>query len=106
MYPPYLIQWLRHNQHSTSPLKLSNGKSLPTEADASLKAYIRSAFMEELSHEISTPKHGHHLQKDLIWDFMDNHDIEPTDTNWNSIAKIYLRMRKPPLRRRPRTGQE
>lgn len=31
---------------------------------------------------------------DIIYDFMDKHGIERTETNWESIRQMYLRMRK------------
>ena len=32
-------------------------------------------------------------KQDLIWAWMETHGIEATDTNFNTIAKIYLRKR-------------
>jgi hypothetical protein len=33
-------------------------------------------------------------KQDLIYAWMDAHDIEDTETNWNAISKIYARKRK------------
>lgn len=35
-----------------------------------------------------------HRQDNLIYAFMEKHGIEPTETNWNAIAKRYQRKRK------------
>ena len=38
---------------------------------------------------------GHDVQiTDIIYDFMDKHGIERTETNWETIRQMYLRMRK------------
>ncbi len=38
---------------------------------------------------------GHDVQiTDIIYDFMDKHGIERSETNWETLRQMYLRMRK------------
>lgn len=54
------------------------------------KKLFRSVMIIELGELFS-----HDVQiTDIIYDFMDKHGIERTETNWETIRQMYLRMRK------------
>lgn len=54
------------------------------------KKLFRSVMILELGGLFS-----HDVQiTDIIYDFMDKHGIERTETNWETIRQMYLRMRK------------
>ena len=64
-----------------------------------LKRTIRDRFIIELWTDLH--RHGYigRRRDELIYAWMEAHGIEITDTNWNSIAKIYIRQYKNYLQR-------
>lgn len=54
---------------------------------------IRSRFVTELWKDLHRFGNIGKRKQDLIWAWMDAHGIEMTETNWNTIAKIYKRKR-------------
>lgn len=66
---------------------------LPPRAQTSLLNIVRNRFDVQLWQEL------HHFgkigrrQDELIYAWMEAHGIEPTETNWNAIAKRYQRQR-------------
>ena len=64
-----------------------------------LKRTIRDRFIIELWTDLH--RHGYigRRRDELIYAWMDAHGIELTETNWNTIAKIYIRQYKNYLQR-------
>ena len=64
-----------------------------------LKRTIRDRFVIELWTDLH--RHGYigRRRDELIYAWMDAHGIELTETNWNTIAKIYIRQYKNYLQR-------
>ena len=66
---------------------------LPKHARSALLVSIRNRFDIELWNDL------HHFgaigsrQDELIYAWMEKHNIEPTEANWNAIAKRYQRQR-------------
>ena len=54
---------------------------------------IRSRFVMALWKDLYKFGYIGKKKQDLIWAWMETHGIEATDTNFNTIAKIYLRKR-------------
>ena len=67
---------------------------LPKTARNELRRCIRSRFVIELWTDLFRFGYIGKQKQDLIWAWMEAHGIEATDTNWNTIAKIYDRKRK------------
>ena len=53
-------------------------------------------------------KFGHigKQRQDLIYAWMDAHDIDDTETNWNTISKIYTRKREAYRKQKQRSNNE
>ena len=66
---------------------------LPASGRRSLARCIRSRFVIALWNDLYKFGNIGKRKQDLIWTWMEAHGIEPTDTNWNTIAKIYMRKR-------------
>ena len=66
---------------------------LPHRARRQLASCIRSRFVIALWTDLYKFGYIGKRKQDLIWAWMEAHGIELTDTNWNAIAKIYLRKR-------------
>ena len=62
-------------------------------ARLALAECIRSRFVMELWKDLHRFGNIGKRKQDLIWAWMDTHGIEMTETNWNTIAKIYKRKR-------------
>lgn len=62
-------------------------------ARLALTECIRSRFVLELWKDLHKFGNIGKRKQDLIWAWMDAHGIEATETNWNTIAKIYKRKR-------------
>lgn len=62
-------------------------------ARLALTECIRSRFVMELWKDLHRFGNIGKRKQDLIWAWMDAHGIEMTETNWNTIAKIYKRKR-------------
>lgn len=62
-------------------------------ARLALTECIRSRFVLELWKDLHRFGNIGKRKQDLIWAWMDTHGIEATETNWNTIAKIYKRKR-------------
>ena len=62
-------------------------------ARLALTECIRSRFVLELWKDLHKFGNIGKRKQDLIWAWMDTHGIEATETNWNTIAKIYKRKR-------------
>lgn len=62
-------------------------------ARLALAECIRSRFVLELWKDLHKFGNIGKRKQDLIWAWMDAHGIEMTETNWNTIAKIYKRKR-------------
>lgn len=58
-----------------------------------LQRCIRSRFVMTLWKDLYKFGYIGKKKQDLIWAWMETHGIEATDTNFNTIAKIYLRKR-------------
>lgn len=54
---------------------------------------IRSRFVVALWKDLYKFGYIGKRKQDLIWAWMETHGIEATETNWNTISKIYLRKR-------------
>ena len=54
---------------------------------------IRTRFVVALWKDLYKFGYIGKRKQDLIWAWMDAHGIEMTETNWNTIAKIYKRKR-------------
>ncbi len=54
---------------------------------------IRTRFVVALWKDLYKFGYIGKRKQDLIWAWMETHGIEATETNWNTIAKIYLRKR-------------
>lgn len=66
---------------------------LPKSARKELRKCIRSRFVIELWTDLFRFGYIGKKKQDLIWAWMESHGIESTETNWNTIAKIYMRKR-------------
>ncbi len=66
---------------------------LPPRACQTLYNCIKSCFDSQLFGELHTIRSKDVLLTDLIYAFMEKHGIEDTETNWNTLAKIYKRKR-------------
>ena len=67
---------------------------LPKSARNSLKRCIRTRFVIQLWSDLFRFGYIGKEKQDLIWAWMETHGIEATETNWNTIAKIYDRKRR------------
>ena len=72
---------------------------LPNSAMNELKKCIRNRFVIQLWNDLHNFGYIGKKRSALIYAWMDSHGIELNDTNWNSIAKIYLRQHKNYLER-------
>lgn len=66
---------------------------LPASGRRSLARCIRSRFVIALWNDLYKFGHIGKQKQDLIWTWMDAHGIEATETNFNTIIKIYKRKR-------------
>jgi len=61
---------------------------------AALISACKKLFRAQLFEELH-PLFDHDVQiTDVIYDYMDRHGIERTETNWETIRQMYFRMRK------------
>lgn len=67
---------------------------LPPRAMQTLYNCIKSSFDVQLFQELHSIGQKGTLLSDLIYSFMEKHGIEDDETNWNTLAKIYMRKRK------------
>lgn len=75
---------------------------LPVYAKKELKNTIRNRFIIELWRNLHHYGHIGKRRDHLIYGFMESHGIEINDTNYNTIAKIYLRQHRAYLARERR----
>ena len=66
---------------------------LPPKATEALKACIRNRFDIEMWNALHRFDAIFQRQDNLIYAFMEKHNIEQTEKNWNAIAKRYQRKR-------------
>jgi hypothetical protein len=66
---------------------------LPKNAQRALAQCIRTRFVVALWKDLYKFGYIGKRKQDLIWAWMEAHGIEASETNWNTIAKIYLRKR-------------
>ncbi len=66
---------------------------LPVAARKSLARCIRSRFVIALWNDLYKFGHIGRQKQDLIWTWMESHGIETSETNFNTIFKIYKRKR-------------
>ena len=66
---------------------------LAAKSRRALAQCIRARFVTALWQDLYKFGYIGKRKQDLIWAWMETHGIEATDTNWNTIAKIYLRKR-------------
>ena len=66
---------------------------LPPKATEALKACIRNRFDISMWNALHRFDALFQRQDHLIYAFMEKHGIEPTEKNWNAIAKRYQRKR-------------
>lgn len=66
---------------------------LPHKSRRALARCIRSRFVVALWKDLYKFGYIGKRKQDLIWTWMETHGIEATETNWNTISKIYLRKR-------------
>lgn len=66
---------------------------LPPRACSLLLSTLRNRFDLALWTTLHKFSSVFHRQDDLIYAFMEKNGIEPTETNWNAIAKRYQRKR-------------
>lgn len=66
---------------------------LPHSARRSLANSIRNRFIIALWNDLYRFGNIGRRKQDLIWAWMEAHGIDATETNWNTIAKIYKRKR-------------
>lgn len=78
---------------------------LPIAARRSLMQCIRSRFAVQLWKDLHKFGNIGRRKQDLIYAWMEAHGIEKNDTNWNTIAKIYMRKRDV-YRRRHRQNKD
>lgn len=66
---------------------------LPHKARRALAHCIRTRFVIALWNDLNKFGYIGRRKQDLIWAWMEAHGIMATETNWNTIAKIYMRKR-------------
>ena len=66
---------------------------LPPKAHELMVSVIRGRFDIDMWTSLNRFVSGVGRIDEMIYAFMEAHGIEPTDTNWNAIAKRYQRMR-------------
>lgn len=66
---------------------------LPERATRALLGIIRNRFDVQLYTDLHCFGNIGKRQDELIYAWMEKHCIDPTETNWNAIAKRYQRMR-------------
>ena len=81
----------------TKPPKSYN--YLPRRAKEELKRCIRNRFVIQLWNDLHYHGYIGCRRDNLIYTWMEAHGIELTETNWNTIAKIYIRQYKNYLQR-------
>ena len=84
---PILVPWFRNKN-----VRYNN--YLSSASRRALAQCIRSRFVLELWKDLSRFSNIGRQIQDIIWACMETHGIEMTDTNWNTIVKIYMRKRK------------
>ena len=72
---------------------------LPQKGQNSLRACIRARFSLQLWKELQKFGYIGEQKQDLIYAWMQAHGIEPDETNFNTIAKIYMRKRNAYIQR-------
>lgn len=75
-------------------------------ARLALTECIRTRFVMELWKDLHRFGNIGKRKQDLIWAWMDAHGIEATETNWNTVAKIYMRKRDIYRKRVQRNNQK
>ena len=74
--------------------KYKNVKSynyLPKNGQLAIQKSIRQRFMMQLWRDLHKFGNIGKQRKELIFAWMEAHGITPSDTNWNTLAKIYQR---------------
>lgn len=71
---------------------------LPPRAKQTLYNCIKSSFDVQLFKELNGVMERRVLLRDIIDSYMEKHGIEDTETNWNALAKIFMRKRENYLR--------
>lgn len=66
---------------------------LPPGGRRALARCIRTRFVIALWNDLYKFGNIGKRKQDIIWAWMEAHGIESNDTNWNTIAKIYMRKR-------------
>ena len=66
---------------------------LPPKGRRALARCIRTRFVISMWNDLFKFGNIGKRKQDIIWTWMEAHGIEATDTNWNTIAKIYMRKR-------------
>lgn len=72
---------------------------LPANARDELKKAIRSRFIVQLFQDLHKFGYIGKRKDNLFYAWMEAHGIEPTETNWCAIAKIYQRLHRNYLER-------
>lgn len=67
---------------------------LPPRAMQTLYNCIKASFDVQLFQELNAIGQKGTLLSDLIYSFMEKHGIEDDQTNWHTLAKIFMRKRK------------
>ena len=66
---------------------------LPHKATSALISCIRNRFDCQMFEDLHAFKYIGKKQEDIIYAWMENHNIELSEKNWNAIAKRYQRLR-------------
>lgn len=66
---------------------------LPPHAECALLRCVKNRFEIELWNDLHRFGYLGQQQQDIIYAWMEQNGIELTETNWNTIAKIYQRKR-------------
>ena len=83
---PILVPWFKTKNIRFNTFLSSASRRL-------LAQCIRKRFVIELWNDLHRFGNIGKKNQDVIWAWMEAHGIESTDTNWNTIAKIYMRKR-------------
>lgn len=79
---------------------------LPQSAKSELIHCLKVQFAIELWKDLNKFGYIGKQKQDLIYAWIDAHDIDDTEANWNAIAKIYARKREAHRRQRKRAEEE
>ena len=96
----YLAEWLLHQFGQNGQIRFPRGSAendynfLPPRAKKALERTIYIRFRIELWNELHTFDSLSHNLSDLIWTFMEKHEIADDPKSWETIRQMYFRMRK------------